>query len=153
MATCDIKKLITELSILGRITTGYKINTKGDTIVLDNSTWYQGALRTYRGDDRRQTIDFLNNLVSNSNKLCDEILLGKKDNFVNIPVKEFITLFLAALNRAIQGLSRLCTTYNQDPGMAEEINMSIVILNTIMCKLSDPNRTVMRALTVNNKLD
>ena len=118
---------------------------------MDNSTWYQGVLRTYRGDDRLQTMDCIKRIITTCKELLDDITLGRNEDYMGISREDFITIFITSLNKARGGMERLAMTYNYDPRISEYIHMSIVIVNSIVCKLSIPDMNDSTSLVIQKK--
>ena len=129
------KRIIIELGVIGQITRGYKLNTKEAFISIDDSTWYQGALRKYRGDSRQMMLSKITKLVDETEELVNRALEmiqqdqeDKTSQFLNRKPKDFLKEFGKYIRQCQEGLGNLKLTYSQDKTVTACLDMSLLTL-------------------------
>ncbi len=125
----DIKTIVINLTILGQITTGIKLNTREKYFTLDNLNWYQGMKRLYRRDDRNVTCEKISLLIKQFEEIMnleDKTSIGYKNQ------EEFNYQLKPIIENAITGLSYLKNTYEDDKTFIAQIDFELNILNRIL---------------------
>lgn len=127
------KRLIVELGVIGKITRGYKLNTKEAFIALDNCTWYQGLLRTYRGDSRQTATGKITKIIEQAEHIIMEAIRDfgsgvKKDTYMNMNPRDFLKIFINVIKEAREGVENLKITYSQDTTVLSCLNVSLITL-------------------------
>ncbi len=110
---CDtdcVEKLLTDLNVLGKIGTGFKINTKDKFLKLDDTKWWQGALRWYRGDSRDTMYEKVHTTVNNSLRFLNLAItdLKKTNNstvsvYMNSTPENFLRILFDILKKTKVG--------------------------------------------------
>jgi len=152
-----IKNLLINLKCIGKIGVGYKLNTKGSYLALDDTTSIQGCRRWYRGDSRHAAIAKIRDVVHSALNLVDECLKeqdrGEK-NEVNFCQKylrsdtiSFLETFMHELEKTKIGLRNLKNTYYNDTYIDSEleihmwhINDKIKLINNFLQKIYEKNK-------------
>lgn len=105
----DLQDLLFKLEFLSKIQPGHKINTNIMGFVNADS-WYGSLSRYLNHENREITINFINNIINltidSINKYCDSIFLAQIIN---------------RLNSARIGISKLDTTYRDDPKFSSKL--------------------------------
>jgi hypothetical protein len=117
----DFKTMIVNLTVIGSISAGDKLNTKDKYFQLDHNNLYQGILRFYHREDRNMTINAINALIKNVQEYID-----MKKEFEDI---EYV---IPLITKAITGLEILRTTYELDITFVAEIDLEINYLKKIL---------------------
>lgn len=146
---CDIEyadKLITDLGVIGKIGPGTKINTKNKYLKLDDTTWWQGATRWYRGDSRDTTYDKIHLAISNSYRFIKLALEDISKNpyetssiYMENTPGEFLIILSDILRKAKTGIENLRDTYIHDSTISSRFEKDII---SIRNQLSVINKTV-----------
>lgn len=140
---CDdecVERLITNLNVLGKIGPNFKINTKEKYLQLDDTTYWQGVVRWWRGDSRKTMYEKIHSTIVTSlrvitmaigdfNERPDQLMTVYNDN----TPREFLTLMYEVLHKTKTGLENLRDTYDNDPTLASRLQMNVnSIKNQIM---------------------
>ena len=138
LCSCEntTKRLIIELGVIGQITRGYKLNTKEAFVSIDDSNWYQGFLRKYRGDSRQMTLSKITKLTDETedlvNRALEHVRTNKNDrnlHFLNRRPKDFLQEFSKKIKNCREGLTNLKITYSQDKTVTACLDMAILTLD------------------------
>ncbi len=106
----DYKTIVINLSVLGKIDSGCKINTRGKYFELHHKTIYQSIVRFVYKEDRSMTISKLESLLN----CVSEFVLNQKN----------LSDYLANLiEHAILGLNILKQTYESDITFSSELEL------------------------------
>ncbi len=137
------------LKVLGNVGADQKINTKEQYLIVDDSVWYQSALRIYRGDSRKNTIERLNSIIDECKILIDSALnaFSKSETpmtqYLNFTPKDFLKHMLPILQKVEKGLRNLIMTYNHDTTTTTQLelyNLTIMgCINEIMILMDNEN--------------
>ena len=133
---CDddcIDKLLTNLKVIGKIGPGFKINTKGKYIQLDDTTYWQGFTRWYRGDSRDTMYEKIHSTINS----CNKVILMAINDYGEDPSKsfsiyndcspqDFLSIIYDILRNAKNGLENLKDTYNSDPTLSSRLEIDII---------------------------
>ena len=130
------KITIINLKILGELCQGVKLNTRERYFTLDDTTWYQGVYRTWRGDSRQLTYEKINELISDTRELINTYQSTGKtdDNNIN-NIGDFESYMNDILNNAIKGLRSLMETYNEDKTFISQLCVELEILTNLLNNL------------------
>lgn len=134
------KDLIINLKVIGKIGTGFKINTKEKYIELDDSTWYQWALRKYRGDTRYSSITKINDTVEQV-KFLIRIALEEveseriHDRYMGRTPRDFLEFIRGVLEETVKGLKNLMNTYTRDTTIYSQLEMNLFVLEKNMADI------------------
>jgi hypothetical protein len=146
---CDedyVNKTMTNLKVIGKIGPGSKVNTKGKYLQLDDTTYWQGALRWYRGDNRDTMYGTIHNTIRNSLKIVNMAISIENPNqcmemYNNCTQLDFIGTMYEILKESLIGMENLKDTYDPDPGMSSRLEMDILLiknqLNFLLGKLEN----------------
>ena len=131
-----VKTLLVNLKVLGKIGPGSKINTKEKYLELDDTTWYQSALRWYRGDSRYTTSDKIQTTIKKSSIIVNNAIKDLHENgdylsekYINSTPEDFLTLVLGILKNAKIGVENLKDTYVHDTTLSSQLEMDISSLD------------------------
>lgn len=126
------EKLIIDLKVISKIGPGSKINTKEKYLELDDTTWWQGALRWYRGDSRQTTCDKIHLTILYSSSIVNLAINDLKDKlesplpmYLDSTPLEFLEIMLKNLESAKIGLENLKDTYIHDTTLSSKLEMDI----------------------------
>lgn len=148
---CDedhVDKTMTNLKVIGKIGPGFKVNTKGKYLQLDDTTYWQGALRWFRGDSRTTMYEKIHSTVHSSllivNMAISDYIENPNESIViyyNSTPHEFLTIMYDILKSAKVGMDNLKDTYDPDPTLSSRLEMDILSvknqLTTISNKISN----------------
>ena len=138
LCSCEntTKRLIIELGVIGKITRGYKLNTKEAFISIDDSTWYQGLLRKYRGDSRQMMLSKITKLTEETEELvnravdCSNKNISERNlHFLNREPKDFLKEFSKYIIQCQGGINNLKITYSQDKTVMSCLDMANLTLD------------------------
>jgi len=110
----DVREIIAKLYFIGMIKTGMKINTMGKLGFVNSESWYGALTRAINHENRKITLNFINNLIDLSIKAI---------NTYN--KTEFSHLLIRALSNAKTGILNLANTYNTDLDFYSNIKVCI----------------------------
>lgn len=137
------------LKVLGNIGADQKVNTKEQYLIVDDSVWYQSALRIYRGDSRKNTIERLNSIIDECKILIDSALNAFSTSgspmaqYLNFTPKDFLKHMLPILQKVEKGLRNLIMTYIHDTTTTTQLelyNLTIIgCINEISIALNVEN--------------
>lgn len=132
---CDdhwLERLMTNLRVLGKLGPGFKINTKGRYLKLDDTTYWQGVTRWYRGDSRDTMYEKVHTSVTSVNKLLTLLLEDirvapdiQNEFYGDCTPRVFMGILGDVLESAKLGLDNLKDTYENDPTLASRLEMDI----------------------------
>lgn len=146
MCTCSediVKTLFINLTAIGNIKPGYKINSKEKYLELDDSTIYQGFLRLYRGDSRQASVEKVDSIIKKTHLLVREAIKrytsyesGDFDNDEeemkymnnNYTPLEFLEVLLPKLENAIDGITNLKDNYTSDTTITSLFDLNLLSL-------------------------
>lgn len=133
---CDddcIDKLLTNLKVIGKIGPGFKINTKGKYIQLDDTTYWQGFTRWYRGDSRDTMYEKIHNTIVSCNKVIMMVINDFKEDpnkvshlYNDCTPSDFLEIMYNILRNAKNGMECLKDTYNSDPTLSSRLEIDII---------------------------
>jgi len=131
-----ISKLLINLKVIGKIGPNTKVNTKGKYLQLDDTTYWQGALRWYRGDNREIMYDKIHSAIMGSSKLVF-LAVNDYNKYPNIPrciyhdtvPSEFLSILFSILKQVKIGIENLKDTYVMDHTLASRIETDIFSIN------------------------
>lgn len=134
-----IEKLIIDLKVISKIGPGTKINTKEKYLELDDTTWWQGALRWYRGDSRQTSSDKIHTTITSCSTIINLAIQDIKEKLsVPLPMyldstpEEFLEIMLTNLKSAKIGLENLKDTYIHDTTLSSKLEMDISSVNRMI---------------------
>ncbi len=131
-----VEKLLIDLKVISKIGPGTKINTKEKYLELDDTTWWQGALRWYRGDSRQTTSDKIHTTISS----CSHIINAAINDFRNEPdiivqmylnstPHDFLVMMRTSLKSAKVGVENLRDTYIHDTTLSSKLEFDILSID------------------------
>lgn len=127
-----VEKLMIDLKVLSKIGPGSKINTKEKYLELDDTTWWQGAIRWYRGDSRQTTSDKIHTSVMGCSSIINSAINDYKDNldtplpmYLDSTPEDFLILMFGNLSGARIGIENLRDTYIHDNTLSSKLEMDI----------------------------
>lgn len=130
------EKLLIDLKVISKIGPGTKVNTKEKYLELDDTTWWQGALRWYRGDSRQTSSDKIHNTVASCATIINSAINDYKEKLQSpLPLyldslpEEFLILMHNNLKAARVGLENLKDTYIHDTTLSSKLEMDIASLS------------------------
>jgi len=134
-----IEKLIIDLKVISKIGPGTKINTKEKYLELDDTTWWQGALRWYRGDSRQTSSDKIHTTINSCSTIIN-LAIQDLNEKLSIPLpmyldstpEDFLEIMLTNLKSAKIGLENLKDTYIHDITLSSKIEMDISSINRMI---------------------
>lgn len=143
---CDndcIDKLMTNLKVIGKIGPGFKIDTKGKYLKLDDTTYWQGALRWYRGDNRDTMYEKVHSTILSSLKIITMAIKDIKENsqipmdiYNSVSPEDFIITMYDILKNSKVGLENLKDTYNSDSTLTSRLEMDIISVQNQLILIS-----------------
>lgn len=142
---------LTNLKILAKIKADNKVQCEDGQFVIDEWTYTQGMRRWWNKDSRKITLDALENFISDTFSLIDQIysdeFTNNRDNnitnsyYVNEAFKDknssILLSFVTEMNNAITGLNNLKHTYRHDITTVSSLEMIIEKLNVRAKKISN----------------
>ena len=137
MCSCvekNTKDLLINLKVLGSIGANYKLNTKGKYLELDDSTWFQWALRKYRGDTRHCSIEKVDKIIDETKHVVEDLLKDINNNetkteYLGHNPKELLDILLKHIQGARTGIENLKNTYNYDTVSSSHFEVHSLILD------------------------
>lgn len=131
-----VEKLLIDLKVISKIGPGNKINTKEKYLELDDTTWWQGALRWYRGDSRQTTSDKVHITISS----CSHIINAAISDFRTEPDKivqmylnstpyDFLIMMRNSIKTAKVGVENLRDTYIHDTTLSSKLEFDILSID------------------------
>jgi hypothetical protein len=123
-----IQHLFVDLAVLGKVGSGYKINTKGVYLELDDSKWYQPASRWFRGDSRHSTMEKINSTIETTSLLVKEVCDYPTEMYMKMSSKVFLEKIYTIVKEAIAGLENLSGTYHKDITICSQLRFGILTL-------------------------
>lgn len=142
---CDddcIDKIMTNLKVIGKIGPGFKINTKGKYLQLDDTTYWQGFIRWYRGDSRSTMYERVHATIVSSLKVVSMAI----NDFREVPdipqrlyndcsPRDFLVIMYDILGNSRNGLENLKDTYDPDPTLSSRLEMDIISVRNQLTKI------------------
>ena len=148
-----VNKILTNLKILARIKTDNKLSFAEGQFVIDEWNYSQPIRRWWTKESRRQTIECLDDFVSNLFSLIDNIYdaeMKRDDNTITnsyyiassaLKFKEenstMLLTFVKEIQNAITGLNNLKQTYKLDISTVSSLEMIIEKLNVRAKKVTN----------------
>lgn len=133
---CDedhVDKTMTNLKVIGKIGPGFKVNTKGKYLQLDDTTYWQGVMRWYRGDSRTTMYEKIHSTVHSSLLIVNMAITDLEDSpdkvfmiYHNCTPSEFLKIMLDILKSSRVGMDNLKDTYDPDPTLSSRLEMDIL---------------------------
>lgn len=130
-------KLLINLKILSKIQKNGRIARSYDGIIsLETDSVYQPLKRFLTSDSRRQAVSEINSIISECIDTCNNILESKylNKNFAHTDeyTKHYENLDLLAteLENAKTGIENLKFTYQCDPNVASQLDITLLKVNT-----------------------
>jgi len=147
---CDddcVDKLMTNLKVIGKIGPGFKIDTKGKYLKLDDTTYWQGATRWYRGDSRDTMYEKVHSNILSSLKIINMAINDNISNpdtpltiYNNVSPTDFLVTMHDILKNTRIGLENLRDTYNADSTLTSRLEMDIIsVQNQVALILKNVN--------------
>lgn len=138
----NTRDLFINLKVIGQLEADQKLNTKERFIDLDESTWYQWAIRKYRGDSRENTISKLNKIVDQTKHLLEDSFLNIEDDqkypkYLNLSAREFLIEMNKVLSESVEGLKNLIGTYNYDTKTKSQIEMGLIVIRKYISEIKN----------------
>jgi len=131
-----IEKLMIDLKVISKIGPGSKINTKEKYLEIDDTTWWQGALRWYRGDSRQTTSDKIHITISSCSHVINNAISEYRENqdtpipmFLNSSPKDFLIMIHTGLKGANTGVENLRDTYIHDNTLSSKLEFDILSIS------------------------
>ena len=142
---------MTNLKILAKIKADNKVQCEEGQFVIDEWNYTQGMRRWWNKDSRKITLESLENFISETFSLIDQIysdeFTNNKDTnitnsyYVNEAFKDknssILLSFVTEMNNAITGLNNLRHTYRHDISTCSSLEMIIEKLNVRAKKISN----------------
>jgi hypothetical protein len=125
----NLMDTLTNLKLLSHVKQSDKLacNATEDVVQIDTRYYLQGIRRWYYGDNREETIKFIDRLILSSENLSDSLILG-----LNTDDKHNLKLLTEDLISCKTGLNNLKSTYFDDKlfiskieNYIEKVNMRI----------------------------
>jgi hypothetical protein len=158
------ENVLTNLKILSNIKTNDKLSKDDNNILIIDAPYYgQGAVRWWYSDSRDETIKHLENIITNTFKLIDNVYSSEVTNVTGndiennyyykhtLPKNYFksensqqLQTFSIELKNSIKGLENLKLTYKNDISVCSKIDVLIEKINIRIKKVNS-------LLTINTK--
>lgn len=130
------EKLLIDLKVISKIGPGTKVNTKEKYLELDDTTWWQGAIRWYRGDSRQTSSDKIHNTVMSCSTIVNSAVNDYKESlksplpmYLDSVPEDFLLLMYHNLKLARTGIENLKDTYIHDTTLSSKLEMDIASLS------------------------
>ncbi len=126
--------LLVNLKILGKIKDAEKIDISADKIKLQGNTFYTSLIRFIKGDSRGKTIQFINEVITNSIDVLMQFVNSTQMSPYNANSYQYNKNYTSLVNLSIElkncitGLESLKKTYDDDVHTVSQIE---VIVNKI----------------------
>lgn len=138
-----IDTLHINLMVISKIIQNDKLIINNGILNIDRS-YLQSITRWYGSNDRKKTIDFINNIIEQTFKLIDDIIVNQSFKTLSSESRDdILQRFRLELKNSINGLANLKITYINDNLMTsnidviiENINNKVIILNKLF-KIND----------------
>ena len=131
-----VEILILDLDVIGEITEGKKLDTKGKYLGLYDTNFWQGAIRWFYGDSRTSVADKIKIITFSSldfiNKAIKDLKAGNtkvEKKYLNMKPETFLREMHCKLIKANKGLGHLKDTYLIDILFTKQIQIHINALN------------------------
>ncbi len=142
------EKLLIDLKVISKIGPGTKVNTKEKYLELDDTTWWQGAIRWYRGDSRQTSSDKIHNTVAACSTIINSAINDHKESLTSpLPIyldsipADFLLLMHHNLKLARTGVENLKDTYIHDTTLSSKLEMDIASLSRQILSIEKTIRT------------
>ena len=145
----NIDNLLLDLEIINQIKENDKLAVDilpgKKTLIVDSSSYFSSISRKYKGYNRDDSIEYLDNLVDEITKSSNIINSGNHNDMAAILNK--------SIKSAIKGLTNLKNTYKNDSIIVAKIILLINKLNTITTTLEFSNITIDDINRIENNVD
>jgi hypothetical protein len=135
-----LENLLLNVKILSNIKEFDKLSTSNDEmLVIDSPSYLQGIYRTLYGDSREETLNKIDNIISDLFKITDEMLdneTKKKKKYHNNFKDDNSTIFQKIainLSESVKGLQNLKITYIKDVSITSRLD---IIINKIQNRIN-----------------
>jgi len=124
-----IEQIILNLKVMGDIKHGDKLSTISENVEIDQYSYARFLYRRYYGDSRVKTLEKLKDIIEDTEKITNSLLLLEKfdDNFVNLPENNSKLLqdLIPDMSNASRGLHCLKLTYSKHVLTENKLDMLI----------------------------
>lgn len=128
-----VDKTMTNLKVIGKIGPGFKVNTKGKYLQLDDTTYWQGATRWFRGDSRNTMYEKIHSTIHNSFTIINMAISDYRENpnqsqgiYHNTTPGDFLVTMSEILQQTKIGMENLKDTYDPDPTLSSRLEIDIL---------------------------
>lgn len=128
-----VDKTMTNLKVIGKIGPGFKVNTKGKYLQLDDTTYWQGAMRWFRGDSRNTMYEKIHSTIYNSFTIINMAISDYRENphqssgvYQNSTPGDFLLTMSEILQQTKIGMENLKDTYDPDPTLSSRLEIDIL---------------------------
>lgn len=132
-----IEEILLQLNIISKIDKLSKITVSNKSLEIDNR-YFQFIRRYYNGDSRNSTIENIDQIISKSFILIDDILnkevandieKGQQKNYFTEDNSHLLQRFLLELTNSIKGINNLKQTYSGDTTTTARVDFIIQKIN------------------------
>ena len=134
------ERIISDLSVLASLRGGQTLSTS-TMKVLTHKNWSSAAWRTYSGENRKDTINFIKGILNEALDICD--LSSSHD-------LEKVDIIVANIESSLKGFSMLKTTYSGDYYIISDIDR---IINDTKRRLSLIKQRPLQHPSITNIVD
>lgn len=135
--------LLINLKILSKIQKNGRIARSCDGIIaLENDTYYQPIKRFISHDSRKQAVFEINSIITECINTLHHILNSKYTNKTFYKTDEFmknienLNLLITEMELAKGGILNLKFTYQNDPNISSQLDITILKINTTVRDIS-----------------
>lgn len=130
----EFNNSIHNLNIITNLNIDEKLTIYNEILLVDTASYIQGLYRWWSSSSRIKTIKFINKMYKNSFKLKKKIenRIKKTENSKILPIiKEYSSLLKNTLEKSINGLNNLRSTYVNDINFCKKLNLIIFKLENL----------------------
>lgn len=136
-----LDQIVLNLKVMGDIKNSDKLSTVSDNIEIDPYSYARCIYRTYYGDNRIKTIEKLQEVVEDTNRITDNLLniVSFDSSIIALPENNSKILqdLIPDMVNANKGLQNLKLTYKDDVLTENKLDMVIKKLNDQIDKIKN----------------
>lgn len=118
MIDTTVENIISDLTVIGKISIGDKISTSADHLDINKESFLQGLVRIYNGDSRSKALSHISNMIDYTITVVTLMMesehLKEKQGPSYWPRYYMLRRIISAFSKSRNGIKNLMLTYHLD---------------------------------------